>query len=59
MVSEGIMFDWSGVYFEDVIKAPKSLVIVGYASFMSMMASGRFIGDKITQRFGRKRVIGL
>lgn len=59
MVSEGIMFDWSGVYFEDVIKAPKSLVIVGYASFMSMMASGRFIGDKITQRFGRKRVLAF
>lgn len=59
MVSEGIMFDWSGVYFEDVIKAPKSLVIVGYASFMSMMAGGRFIGDKITQRFGRKRVLAF
>ncbi|MFY7728110.1 MAG: MFS transporter [Flavobacterium sp.] len=59
MVSEGIMFDWSGVYFEDVIKAPKSLVIIGYASFMSMMAGGRFIGDKITQRFGRKRVLAF
>lgn len=59
MVSEGIMFDWSGVYFEDVIKAPKSLVIIGYASFMSMMAGGRFIGDKITQRFGRKKVLAF
>lgn len=57
MVSEGIMFDWSGVYFKEVVKAPESLVIVGYTSFMIMMASGRFIGDKVTARFGRKRVL--
>lgn len=57
MVSEGIMFDWSGVYFKDVVKAPESLVILGYTSFMVMMASGRFIGDKVTARFGRKKVL--
>ncbi|MXN92538.1 MFS transporter [Flavobacterium sp. Sd200] len=57
MVSEGIMFDWSGVYFKDVVRAPESLVVLGYTSFMVMMASGRFIGDKVTQRFGRKRVL--
>lgn len=57
MVSEGIMFDWSGVYFKDVVKAPESLVVLGYTSFMIMMASGRFIGDKVTGRFGRKRVL--
>jgi MFS family permease len=57
MVSEGIMFDWSGVYFKDVVKAPESLVILGYTSFMIMMASGRFIGDKVTARFGRKKVL--
>jgi MFS family permease len=57
MVSEGIMFDWSGVYFKEVVKAPESLVVLGYTSFMIMMATGRFIGDKITARFGRKRVL--
>jgi len=57
MVSEGIMFDWSGVYFKEVVKAPESLVVLGYTSFMIMMASGRFIGDKVTARFGRKRVL--
>lgn len=59
MVSEGIMFDWSGVYFKDVVKAPESLVILGYTSFMIMMASGRFIGDKVTMRFGRKKVLAV
>ncbi len=57
MVSEGIMFDWSGVYFKEVVKAPKSLVVLGYTSFMIMMASGRFIGDRLVGRFGRKRVL--
>ena len=40
MASEGAMFDWSGVYFKDVVKAPSSLVILGYTSFMIMMATG-------------------
>ena len=59
MVSEGIMFDWSGVYFKDVVKAPASLVVLGYTSFMIMMASGRFVGDKVTSHFGRKKVLAL
>ncbi|HVG14956.1 MAG TPA: MFS transporter, partial [Chitinophagaceae bacterium] len=47
MAAEGAMFDWSGVYFKDVVLAPESLVVLGYASFMVMMAAGRFIGDKV------------
>lgn len=57
MLSEGIMFDWSVVYFEDVIKVTGPLKVLGYTSFMIMMASGRFIADKIILRFGRKRVL--
>lgn len=57
MVSEGIMFDWSGVYFKDVVEAPGSLVVLGYASFMIMMALGRFFGDKVIRRVGRRRVL--
>ncbi|RZK41192.1 MAG: MFS transporter [Pedobacter sp.] len=54
MATEGAMFDWSGVYFKDIVKAPHSLVILGYSSFMIMMACGRFLGDKVIARFGRK-----
>jgi len=57
MATEGAMFDWSGVYFKEIVKAPSSLVILGYASFMIMMASGRFIGDAVIAKFGRKRTI--
>lgn len=57
MASEGAMFDWSGVYFKEVVKAPNNLVTMGYISFMVMMASGRFAGDKLIIRFGRKRLL--
>ncbi len=59
MASEGAMFDWSGVYFKDVVKAPSSLVILGYTSFMIMMASGRFMADYITSKIGRKRLLQI
>lgn len=59
MASEGIMFDWSGVYFKDIVKAPGSLIVVGYTSFMIMMASGRFLGGYLIDKFGRKTVMQI
>ncbi|WP_413999689.1 MFS transporter [Flavobacterium sp. W1B] len=59
MASEGVMFDWSGVYFKDVIQAPGPLVILGYTSFMIMMAGGRFFGDHLISKFGRKPVMQI
>ncbi len=59
MAAEGTMFDWSGVYFKEVVKAPESLVIVGYASFMIMMATGRFTSDRIIERIGRRKMLQL
>jgi MFS family permease len=59
MASEGAMFDWSGVYFKDVVKAPSSLVILGYTSFMIMMATGRFVADYLISKIGRKRLLQI
>jgi MFS family permease len=59
MASEGCMFDWSGLYFKDVVKAPASLVVIGYTSFMIMMASGRFMADYFTARIGRKKLLRI
>ncbi len=59
MATEGAMFDWSGVYFHDVVQAPEKWVTLGYASFMIMMASGRFIGDAVISRFGRQRTLQI
>jgi MFS family permease len=59
MASEGAMFDWSGIYFKDVVKAPSSLVILGYTSFMIMMASGRFLADFMISKIGRKKLMQI
>ncbi|MFN8239384.1 MAG: MFS transporter [Bacteroidales bacterium] len=59
MASEGAMFDWSGVYFKDVIKVKPSLVVLGYTSFMIMMASGRFMADRIISRIGRQKMLQI
>jgi MFS family permease len=59
MATEGAMFDWSGVYFKEIVKAPNSLIILGYASFMVMMATGRFLGDRLINSFGRKRLLQI
>jgi len=57
MATEGAMFDWSGVYFRDIVMAPQSMVLLGYASFMVMMSVGRFIGDFVISKIGRKRTM--
>jgi MFS family permease len=59
MASEGAMFDWSGIYFKDVVKAPASLVILGYTSFMIMMAAGRFLADYLISLLGRKKLLQI
>jgi MFS family permease len=59
MASEGAMFDWSGIYFKDVVKAPPSLVVLGYTSFMIMMALGRFFADHFVTKIGRKRLLQI
>ena len=59
MICEGAMFDWSGVYFQKVIHPPQGLVAIGYTAFMSTMASGRFVGDWLTTKWGIKRILQL
>jgi MFS family permease len=54
---EGCMFDWSGVYFKQVVKAEGSLVSLGLISFMIMMAAGRFAGDRLAEKFSRKKMV--
>jgi MFS family permease len=42
-----------------VVRAPSSLVILGYTSFMIMMASGRFMADYVISKIGRKRLLQI
>ena len=59
LVCEGTMFDWSGVYFEKVVQAPKELITLGYMAFMSSMAGGRFAGDWLANRLGKKTMLQI
>jgi MFS family permease len=57
LVCEGTMFDWSGVYFQKVVQAPKEMITLGYTVFMATMATGRFLGDRLVTRFGIQRML--
>lgn len=59
MGCEGCMFDWSGIYFRDIVQAPAHLITVGYTTFMATMATGRFIADWAAMRIGVKRVLQI
>lgn len=56
LIVESAMFDWSGIYFESVIQAPKSLQI-GFLVFMVMMTAGRFLSNYAYNAFGKKNVL--
>ncbi len=49
-ICEGGMFDWSGIYFQEVIKM--EIFTYGYLIFMTFMAASRFLSDIIISRFG-------
>ena len=50
---EGGMFDWSGVYFKEVVGA--EVFTLGYLIFMTFMALSRFFSDKVVDQIGMKK----
>lgn len=59
MICEGAMFDWSVIYFKKVVLAQGAWMGAGYTAFMLTMATGRFIADWFSHRFGLKRTLQL
>lgn len=49
-ICEGGMFDWSGIYFRDVVK--EEVFTYGYLLFMVCMAISRFFLDRLLERTG-------
>ncbi len=47
---EGGMFDWSGVYFKEVVG--EEIFTLGYLIFMAFMALSRFYSDRLVDRIG-------
>ena len=52
-VCEGGMYDWSGVYFKEVIG--EDIFTYGYLIFMTVMAISRFFSDGIIDRIGMEK----
>jgi MFS family permease len=59
LITEGTMFDWSGVYFRQIVSVPESFTTLGYIAFMGTMAGGRFTADRLVTRFGVTRVLQM
>ena len=57
MMVEGAMFDWSGVYFRNVVQVSSELTGLGYTIFMIAMAAMRFLADGVAERFGLTRIL--
>jgi MFS family permease len=57
MICEGAMFDWSGIYFQKVVKAERNMVGAGYTAFMCAMASGRFVADWVANHLKFQKTI--
>jgi MFS family permease len=49
-ICEGGMFDWSGIYFQQVLNV--KIFTYGYLIFMTFMALSRFLSDKIIEAIG-------
>jgi MFS family permease len=59
LFSEGALQDWTGVYMRQVVAVPVSVAAVGYASYSTAMALGRFGGDRVTAFLGERFVMRL
>ncbi|MFY0686042.1 MAG: MFS transporter [Cyclobacteriaceae bacterium] len=53
-ICEGGMFDWSGIYFKEVVGA--EIFTLGYLIFMAFMAFSRFFSDRLIDRIGMKKL---
>lgn len=57
MACEGTMYDWSAVFFQNVIMPPEQLIRLGYVACMFAMTFGRFTADRFVTRFGAVNVL--
>lgn len=51
---EGAMADWSSLYYKQVVNQLNKVSTAGYTAFTLLMATGRLIGDRITEQIGYK-----
>lgn len=59
MICEGMMFDWSGVFYQTVVKVSESQRTIGYISFMGCMTTGRMFADALINYWGPRKQLML
>jgi MFS family permease len=57
MACENTMYDWSGIYIRQVLHGTKAVATIAFVVYMVAMTTGRFIGDRMADRFGIQRVL--
>ncbi len=55
--TEGTMSDWNGIYLKDIVGVEESLTPIGLTVYMITMTIGRFVMDRATAAWGRKRLL--
>jgi MFS family permease len=56
-MAEGCVADWSGIYFKEVLHAPKAFISMGYGGFAVAMTIGRLNGDYLVSQTGNKKAV--
>lgn len=59
MIPEGAILDWSAVYLQRELGAPVAMAGFGFAACAGTMATMRFLGDLLRQRFGAVRTLRI
>ena len=59
MICEGMMFDWSGLYFQQVVKVSDQWRTLGYICFMACMTTGRMFADALINYWGARKQLML
>ena len=57
MFCEGMMSDWSGIYFSKVGGVTGQYYVLGYASYLTTMVLGRFLGDWFLGKYGEMSMV--
>lgn len=57
MACENTMYDWSGIYIRQVLHGSKGIATISFVVYMVAMTAGRFMGDRLADRFGIQRVL--
>ena len=59
MLCEGAMADWISLYFKEYSPNSTFPITIGFSSFAAAMVIGRFMGDKISLKYGISSILVL